>query len=93
MGEPVGQETMDRINPTGIYEPSNCRWASPTTQARNVTVRAASASGVKGVIQVSDRSWMAYVTAKKKKYYSKCFATLEEAAAARKELEHLYWEK
>ena len=45
MGEPVGAETLDRINPYDNYEPSNCRWASLPTQARNVRVRKDSKSG------------------------------------------------
>ena len=27
--------TIDRINPYGDYEPSNCRWASMAEQAKN----------------------------------------------------------
>lgn len=30
-----GQCTIDRINPYGNYDPSNCRWVSMAEQARN----------------------------------------------------------
>lgn len=32
---PRGQYTIDRIDPCGMYEPSNCRWATYTEQNRN----------------------------------------------------------
>lgn len=36
MGEkPHPSYTLDRMNPNGNYEPSNCRWASPTLQHHN----------------------------------------------------------
>jgi hypothetical protein len=90
MGEPTGQETLDRIDPYGNYTRENCRWASLPTQARNVRVRKTTKSGITGVHKRGNK-WMAEITVNNKKYYSKCFSTLEEAAAARKELERIHW--
>ena len=42
--------TLDRINPNGNYEKSNCRWANKTVQARNTQrLRKDNMSGYRGV--------------------------------------------
>lgn len=90
MGEPVGKETLDRINPAGNYEPNNCRWASPIVQARNIKLPKSNKTGYTGVL-FHQNKYYANITSKGKKYYSKVFDTAEEAAAARKELERIHW--
>jgi len=90
MDEPVGDETLDRINVYGNYEPSNCRWAGVSTQNRNVRVRKNSKTGFVGVIARNNK-YYASITVNKKKYQSTFFSTIQEAAEARKVLEQKYW--
>lgn len=91
MGEPNGDETLDRINTYGNYEPGNCRWAGVKTQNRNIRVRQNSKTGYIGVSTPYPGKWMAKITVGKKSFYSKCYSAIEEAAAARKELERIHW--
>lgn len=90
MGEPQGRQTLDRIDPYGNYTPENCRWAEQHVQSRNIRVPKKSKTGIIGV-QFHNNKYYASVTIKGKRYYSKVFSTIEDAAAARKELERLHW--
>ena len=90
VGEPSGVETFDRINPTGNYEPSNVRWATPTLQARNIRIPKTNKTGIIGVL-FHGGCYYATITIQKKKYYSKVCKSLEEAAMARKQLEQIHW--
>jgi hypothetical protein len=89
MGEPVGDQTLDRIDPYGDYNKENCRWASLTVQARNIRKPVRNKTGAIGVVQKAGK-WVAQITHEKKKY-SKAFKTFEDAVIGRKELERLYW--
>lgn len=90
MGEPTGAQTLDRIDLNGSYTPSNCRWASPATQARNTRVKS-NKSGHRGIWAVKPGMWLAYISAGRKKYYGKCRTSLAKALDDRKELERMHW--
>jgi len=90
MGEPVGNQTLDRIDPYGNYEKENCRWAGVVTQARNKRLISNHKTGCPGV-RYRDGKWISDITCKGKRYYSKVCTSIEEAIVARKNLEIVHW--
>lgn len=76
--------TIDRINPNGNYEPSNCRWATKETQSRNTRlIYSTNTSGFRGVsFDKSRRKFIAQIGIGAKNKHLGAFDTGLEAAKA-----------
>jgi hypothetical protein len=82
MGERPHKHTVDRKDPYGNYEPSNCRWADKRTQQNNFRKERDTVSGRLGVVPWDDR-WAAKVNFNGAPFTLNIFDTAEEAAEAR----------
>lgn len=84
MGKRPKNFLIDRINPDGNYEPSNCRWVDAETSARNTGLRSNNTSGKKGVSWHSkQKKWQASIRVDGKHKYLGVFENLDEAILAR----------
>ena len=86
--------TLDRIESTLGYFPTNCRWEDKNVQARNRRTRKTSGTGVTGVHKRNDRPYNSYrasICTSGKVTNLGSFQFLFEAAEARRQAEIEQW--
>lgn len=74
--------TIDRIESTNPYGPSNCRWSDYFTQEANRGMHKDNTTGYKGVAPLNGK-FRSYLTRKRITKHLGMFNTLEEAVMAR----------
>jgi hypothetical protein len=85
MGSRPEKHTVDRIDPYGNYELSNCRWADKRTQQNNFKDESFSNTGQTGVVINKRGKFEARITLHEIMVSINCYESFEEAVAARKQ--------